>query len=98
MKEIVVTEDNLEILTLEFKQKVPRQFITELECIKFIMYFRVLHESKLKDLDEVKLYDILSELKLKSLQTICHGIKYFVNDGAYLAAIDYVKDLYKNNK
>jgi hypothetical protein len=97
MEQIIVTEDNLEVLTLEFKQKVPRQFTTELECIKFIMYFRVLHESKLKELDEVKLYDKLTNLKLKALQTICHGIKYFVNDGAYLAAIDYVKDLYKNN-
>ena len=102
MKETITTE-NVDKLIQEYREKVPRQFTTQLECIKFIMYFKILHNAefcvtgnKFIQYDDVILFDKLSDIKLRPLQLICHMVKDYVNDGAYLAAIDYIKDIYNS--
>lgn len=97
MNKITITEDNVELLTLEFKEKVPRQFSTKLDCVKFIMYFKVLFSADFKSYNDTECFDILYDMQLRALQMTCHTIKMFANDSNVTAAIEFLKDQLNTN-
>lgn len=75
---------------------VPKYFVNDIECIKYIMYFIHPHLNKRFAYYEpwdifVKFYD----LPLKSKQMICHKIKNKINDGEIIDLLNDLELLFK---
>jgi hypothetical protein len=75
---------------------VPKYFVNDIECIKYIMYFIHPHLDKRYSYYEPwHIFVTFYDLPLKSKQLICHKIKNEVNDGEIINLLNDLELIFK---
>lgn len=77
---------------LDNSKVVPRSFSTDMECIKFIMYFIHPHlDIRFAHYEPWNIFLTFYEMNLRNKQIMCHQIKTYVNDGSLHEALHEIE-------